>query len=494
MTENENTPEDPRLRKGRDSTRDSELRQTLVGMIVSDVEGLENDENVEIWEATQTPQPLQEKIVEKLIPVTRPRLPDEPAFLPGTPPDINATGLTWSFIEELILKHLFQGGTMRGTDIVYRTTLPQNIVEEALEHLRKQQYLEITGAARAGLGRSQMLLRMTQAGLDVCKTSLERDKYVGPAPVPWKYYLKAVSAQSIRSNHFRKEDLEPHFHDLVLDEGVFEAIGPAMNSGQSLFFHGPPGNGKTAICQRMTNCFGGDVFIPYAVLVDDFVIKIFDENLHKVSGTEDDPRLDSRWVRCKRPMVVVGGELLLADLELAYSEGVKFYEAPIQMKANNGLLLVDDFGRQKVSPRELLNRWIVPLESEIDFVSLHTGKKLQIPFDVFVVFSTNLDPKALVDDAFLRRVRYKLEVKRPSEILYKNIFAHECENQEIPWDGELFDYLINEHYKKSNRPMNACEPRDLLAQVRDLCAYNGFKPSLTKEIIDRVVANYFVRF
>ena len=192
--------------------------------------------------------------------------------------------------------------------------------------------------------------------------------------------------------------------------------------------------------------------------------------------------------------VVVGGELLLSDLELSYSESVKYYEAPIQMKANNGLLLVDDFGRQKVSPRELLNRWIVPLESEIDFVSLHTGKKLEIPFDVFVVFSTNLDPGDLVDDAFLRRVRYKLEVKRPDEHLFKNIFAHECDNQGIPWDSDMYEYLLTTHYKKSERPFNACEPRDLLSQVRDLCAYNGFAPTLTEEILDRVVANYFVSF
>lgn len=382
---------------------------------------------------------------------------------------------------------------MRGSEIMFRTALPSAIVEEVLERLRRQLYLEITGSARAGLGRSQMIFRMTQAGHDYCRVAMDRDKYVGPAPVPWKYYLKAVAAQSIRSNRFQKSDLEPHFSDLVLDEAVFDAIGPAMNSGRSLFFHGPPGNGKTSICQRMTNCFGGDVFIPYAVLIDDFVVKVFDENLHKASGNNDDPMLDQRWVRCKRPMVVVGGELLLSDLELSYSEGVKFYEAPIQMKANNGLLLVDDFGRQKVSPKDLLNRWIVPLESEIDFVSMHTGKKLEIPFDVFVVFSTNLDPKDLVDDAFLRRVRYKLEVKRPSEHLFKNIFAHELDKQGIEWDQKMFDYLLA-YYKKEKRPFNACEPRDLLSQVSDLCSYLGSPPSLSEELIDKVTANYFVRF
>ena len=268
-----------------------------------------------------------------------------------------------------------------------------------------------------------------------------------------------------------------------------------MNSGKALFFYGPPGNGKTAICQRMTDCFGGDVFVPHAIIVDDFVIKVLDETIHRPQPLRPgDPPLDGRWVRCHRPMVIVGGELTMEDLNLRYSSEVRYYEAPVQLKANNGMLLIDDFGRQTMSPKELLNRWIVPLESEFDFLAMHTGKKLQVPFDVFVVFSTNLDPKDLVDAAFLRRVRYKLEVSRPDEGLFTAIFEAECKKRGIPYEPGAVKYLVGQQYKPRNLPFNACEPRDLLAQVTDLCAYRGQPPMLTPDVLDRVCANYFVRF
>ncbi len=425
-------------------------------------------------------------------PVTRPRKADEPVFLPQPPHSVRDTGLSNSYLEELVLKHLFQGGDMSGGEITERVCLPSAIIEGIIERLRKMKLVDIRGSSHTGIGRSGMIIAMTDAGHKVCEHSMDRDQYVGPAPVPFSYYCQAVAAQTIRGNSLQKADIEPHFTDLVLRDEVYGAIGPAMNSGKALFFYGPPGNGKTAICQRMTNCFGGDVFVPHAIIVDDFVIKVFDETIHK--PVEHSGPLDERWVRCERPMVIVGGELTLDDLNLSYSEQVKYYEAPVQMKANCGMLLVDDFGRQTISPKALLNRWIVPLESEIDFLGMHTGKKLQIPFDVFVVFSTNLDPADLVDGAFLRRVRYKLEVSRPDESLYKEIFQAECKKQRVLWDEAKVDYLISKHYKKFNRPFNCCEPRDLLAQVQDLCAYQGIEAQMTENILDQVAANYFVKF
>ena len=433
-----------------------------------------------------------------MAPVRRPRKPDEPAFLPEPPRSVRATGLSHSYLEELVLKHLFQGGDLSGSQITNRTCLPSAIVEEVIERLRRMKLIDIKGSSRAGVGRSGMIIAMTDAGHNLCDHSMDRDQYVGPAPVPFSYYCQAVTAQTVRGNSLQRSDIEPSFEDLVLRDEVYDAIGPAMNSGKALFFYGPPGNGKTAICQRMTNCFGGDVFVPHAVIVDDFVIKVFDETIHipveQVEQVEHEAALDGRWVRCRRPMVIVGGELTLDDLNLSYSEQVKYYEAPVQMKANCGMLLVDDFGRQTVSPKALLNRWIVPLESEVDFLGMHTGKKLQIPFDVFVVFSTNLDPADLVDAAFLRRVRYKLEVGRPDAVLYREIFEAECRKQGVPWDPAMVDYLIREHYQKHARPFNCCEPRDLLAQVNDLSAYRGIQPVMTEEILDRVAANYFVKF
>jgi DNA-binding MarR family transcriptional regulator len=457
---------------------DGDITSTLVGMTPVGFE-----------EAEQRPET---RSVSSIQPVTRPRKPEEPAFLPEPPKTVRESGLSHSYLEELVLKHLFQGGDLSGSEITDRVRLPSAIVEEVIERLRKMKLIDIKGSRGTGIGRSGMIIAMTEAGHSLCQHSLERDQYVGAAPVPFAYYCQAVRAQTVRGNRLQRSDIEPHFADLVLRDEVFDAIGPAMNSGKALFFHGPPGNGKTAICQRMTDCFGGDVFVPHAVIVDDFVIKVFDETLHKKS--EHAGALDERWVRCRRPMVVVGGELTLEDLSLSYSEQVKYYEAPVQMKANCGMLLVDDFGRQTISPKALLNRWIVPLESEVDFLGMHTGKKLQVPFDVFVVFSTNLDPADLVDGAFLRRVRYKLEVSRPDAALFAEIFEAECGRVQIPFDPAMVDYLIAEHYQRAGRPFNCCEPRDLLAQVVDLSAYRGLAPVLSCEILDRVTANYFVRF
>ncbi|MBU1219396.1 ATPase [Myxococcota bacterium] len=494
-TDNNETNEHLRRRR---KPENPDARKTLVGMAMADIEEL-SAEIIELNEnETEIPAIVQGKTpAARLVPVTKPRRESEPAFLPYSPTNILSTGLTSSYIEELCLKHLFQGGGLRGNDLVSRIGLSPVIIEEVMEKLRRNKMVEITGSTGAGIGRSNMVWHLTNLGHDYISRILDRDMYIGPAPVPIKYYLQAVNAQTIRSNALRKDDLEPHFTDLVLRPSVFDAIGPAMNSGKALFFYGPPGNGKTAICERMTACFGGDIFIPFSVLVDDFVIKIFDENLHQpvsLSSDPNEPVLDRRWVKCRRPMVVVGGELEMSDMDLNYSEQVKYYEAPIQLKANNGMLLIDDFGRQRISPKELLNRWIVPLESEVDYLAMHTGKKLEVPFDVFVVFSTNLNPKDLVDDAFLRRVRYKLEVIRPDEGLFMEILRKECLKQRIPWSPDMVDYLVEYHYKRVKRPFNACEPRDLMSQVVDLSNYRGHEPVLQKEIIDKVVTNYFIKF
>jgi hypothetical protein len=446
-------------------------------------------------------EPVREAVRDSRRPAARPpaasTAADEPKarFWPAPPRNELETGLAGSAIEELILKHLFQASELRGTEVAHRTKLPTSIVDEALERMRRAKQVDIKGAGGGGIGRSAMIYVLAEAGQAVVRHALERDRYVGPAPVRFERYVESVGAQSIRGNQLRKADIARRFTDLVVKDDVFDAIGPAMNSGKALFFYGPPGNGKTAVCQRMTDCFGGDVFIPYAITVDDFVVKVFDDTVHKpVPLKEGEPGVDERWIRIKRPMLVVGGELTLEQLDLAYSSEVKFYEAPFQMKSNCGMLLVDDFGRQKVSPKDLLNRWIVPLESEFDFLTLHTGKKLKVPFDVFVVFSTNLDPQALVDQAFLRRVRYKLEVKRPEEPQYRAIFRAECRRRGIAEDPAMLDYLIQHHYKEAGRPMNACEPRDLLGQVVDLCAYLGEAPHLSEDVLDRVTKSYFVRF
>ncbi|AEI67484.1 hypothetical protein [Corallococcus macrosporus] len=416
-------------------------------------------------------------------------------FWPAQPRTLGETGLNTTFVEELVLKALFFSGEMRGMDIAARLQLPTALVDDVIEGLRRQKYIDIRGGGGSGVGKSTMIYQLTTFVTDMLRQVLDRNRYNGPAPVPFLEWAAAVKRQTVRGNRITRARMQDKFGDLIIKDYIFDGIGPAMNSGRAIFFYGPPGNGKTAICQGMVNCFDGDIFIPHAILIDDFVVRIFDANLHK--AVEDEPGMqpyDRRWVRCRRPLVVVGGELTLEMLDLVYSPEVKYYEAPFQMKASNGMLLIDDFGRQKVSPKDLLNRWIVPLESDIDMLTLHTGKKLQVPFDVFAAFSTNLDPSDLVDDAFLRRVRYKLEVQRPDEEQFHDIFQVMCRKRGVPYNAAAVDYLIDAHYRPVGRPFAACQPRDLLDQVIDMAHYQGQEPRLTTELLDSAVRGYFVRF
>jgi hypothetical protein len=414
-------------------------------------------------------------------------------FWPQQPRGLEETGLTATFVEELVLKAIFFAGEMRGMDIANRLQLPTALVDDIIEGLRRQKYVDIRGGGASGVGKSTMVYQLTTFVTDVLRQILDRNRYNGPAPVPFNEWAAAVKRQTVRGNRITRSRMEDKFGDLIIRDYIFDGIGPAMNSGRAIFFYGPPGNGKTAICQGMVNCFEGDIFIPHAILIDDFVVRLYDANIHK-AVEEDGSSYDRRWVRCRRPLVVVGGELTLEMLDLVYSPEVKYYEAPFQMKASNGMLLIDDFGRQKVSPKDLLNRWIVPLESDIDMLTLHTGKKVQVPFDVFAAFSTNLDPSALVDDAFLRRVRYKLEVQRPDEEQFHEIFQVICKKRGVPYDAGAVDYLIDTHYRPLGRPFAACQPRDLLDQVIDMARYHGEEPRMSPQLLDAAVRSYFVRF
>ncbi|RKG59805.1 ATPase [Corallococcus sp. AB011P] len=416
-------------------------------------------------------------------------------FWPAQPKTLQEAGLNATFVEELVLKAIFFAGEMRGMDVATRLQLPTTLVDEVIEGLRRQKYIDIRGGGGSGVGRSTMIYQLTTFVTDVLRQILDRNRYNGPAPVPFNEWVAAVKQQTVRGNRITRHRMQDKFGDLIIRDYIFDGIGPAMNSGRAIFFYGPPGNGKTAICQGMVNCYEGDIFVPHALLIDDFVVKMFDANIHR--AVEDEPGMpsyDRRWVRCRRPLVVVGGELTLEMLDLVYTPEVKYYEAPFQMKASNGMLLIDDFGRQKVSPKDLLNRWIVPLESDVDILTLHTGKKIQVPFDVFAAFSTNLDPSALVDDAFLRRVRYKLEVQRPDEEQFHEIFQVMCKKRGVPYDARAVDYLIDEHYRPNHRPFAACQPRDLLDQVIDMANYQGQTPRLDPALLDSAVRSYFVRF
>ncbi len=417
-----------------------------------------------------------------------------PRFFPPQPRTLAETGLTQTMIEELILKALFSTGEMRGSEIAQRICLPSVIVDDIIDGLRKQKFLDLKGGGM-GVGKSGLLFTLTTFATDTLRQIHDRNRYNGPAPVRMEDWFEAVKAQSLRGSRITRNRMEDKFGDLIIKDYVYDSLGPALNSGRAIFFYGAPGNGKTAICQSLIRCYEGDIYVPHALLVDDFIIRVFDPILHQQQQEEVGSHAhDNRWVRCARPLVVVGGELTLETLDLIYSPDVKYYEAPFQLKAMNGMLLIDDFGRQKVSPRDLLNRWIVPLENDVDYLTLHTGKKMQVPFDCFTAFSTNLNPAELVDDAFLRRVRYKLEVQAPDEDQFHQIWDLMCTKRNVPYEADVIQWLVDTHFTPMRRPFAACQPRDLLDQLIDIAHYRNQQPRLTVELLDVAVRNYFVKF
>jgi hypothetical protein len=429
--------------------------------------------------------------------------------LPPEPTSLAETGLSMGFLSELVLKHIYFAGMLSGQQLADALKLPfLNVVDGVLTFLKEEEYVDITGA-QGGFYERAFQYVITTKGRSKVHEVLDRSQYAGPAPVPFDAYIAAVKSQSVGSMVIDQVTIRKAFEGLVISEKLMDQIGPAANSARSLFLYGPPGNGKTTIAEGISRILQGNVIIPYAIEIDGQVIKVYDplnhETVEQPAQPEEDAfltpgmvpssstRKDLRWLLCRRPVVVVGGELILAQLELIFDPVAKVYEAPYQMKANGGLFLIDDFGRQQCRPQDLLNRWIVPLEKKIDYLALQTGKKLEIPFDVLIVFSTNLDPKQLVDDAFLRRIRHKIEVPNPSPNEYREIFRLVCKGKNIPYSDDGLRYLLQEHYIKINRDLRCCHPRDLCDQILDEAKYRSIPPTMTKELLDRACAAYFVK-
>ncbi|HEX2910238.1 MAG TPA: ATP-binding protein [Chloroflexia bacterium] len=415
------------------------------------------------------------------------------------PSSIPETELPTRLVGDLVMKCVYQYTVISAQKIADIIKLPYyGVVDSALNNLRKAELLEIGGSE--GLGEIAYQWVLTPKGRDRMRDILDHSSYLGPAPVSLDAYRRVSKAQSIGDIKVGPSQVKSVLADMVLGTDLLEAIGPAINTGRSMFLYGPAGNGKTMMSEHVAQLLGGDIYIPYAIEADGFVIKILDPNIHILSEDEGlrfdhsslDHRLDSRWVLCKRPSIVVGGELTLASLDLIFDEVAHYYEAPFQLKANGGMFLIDDFGRQQMRPRDLLNRWIVPLEKRIDYLTLRTGKKLEVPFDELIVFSTNLAPRDLVDEAFLRRIQNKIEVRNPSFEEYREILKRNCEQLGVPYTEEGAVYLMREHYVKAKRELRSCQPRDLLKQIIGFAAYQGVKPSLNKELIDYAVASYFV--
>jgi predicted ATPase with chaperone activity len=401
------------------------------------------------------------------------------------------------FLSDLALKTIYSVGELSGQDIAEQLRLPfSGVVEEALTFLKREQLVSITGSK--GFDERAFRYSIASAGIERVREALNRSQYVGPAPVTLEAYQRVMRSQTIGDVVVSREQVQNALSHLVVNSKMLMKIGPAVNSGRSIFLFGPPGNGKTVIAKAMASMLGGEIVIPYAVEVDGHIIKVFDELNHQAvedleaSSRSEGGRRDRRWIPIRRPVVVTGGELTLESLDLVYDDTSKFYEAPFQMKANGGMFLIDDFGRQQVRPRDLLNRWIVPLETRVDFLTLHTGKKVEIPFDQLIVFSTNIDPKALVDEAFLRRIRHKIEVGNPSEREFYDIFKRVAAERNVPFDQDGFMYLMREYYLKLKRELRAVHPRDIVDQIIDIAHYGGVEPALTEELIDQACSSYFV--
>ncbi len=418
-------------------------------------------------------------------------------FVPPAPRSLEETGISLGLLTDLALKILYYESELSGRELAAKMALPfPGIVDRILESLKRDKYCEVRGATgRGGLSEALYEYTLTTQGRGLAREALERSQYIGPAPVPLKHYYISVRKQGLKDVVVHQRQVRKALAHLVFSEKTFEQVGPAVNSGRSIFLFGYPGNGKTSIAEAIGRLLmEGDIFIPYAVEVEGQVIKVFDDVNHRPVEEKPQRGVDARWVKIRRPFIIVGGELTLEGLDLVYNTVNKYYEAPFQMKANGGIFLIDDFGRQQVRPEDLLNRWIVPLEKRIDFLTLHTGHKFEIPFEILIVFSTNLEPQELVDEAFLRRIRHKIEVHNPSWEEFAEIFKRVAAAKHIPFEEASLAYLIREHYIKAHRPPRACHPRDLLDQIIDIANYLSVSPTLSKELLDRAAQSYFVDF
>lgn len=429
--------------------------------------------------------------------------------MPMAPSSLEETGLSLGFICDLILKTLFTRGSMLGRELARLICLPFGILDHALAFLKAEKCIEITGGDMVGAVSYRFAL--TDFGRNRSRDALETNGYVGPAPVLLDEYVAQCMRQKVTGIPLTPEGLKSAFSHLVVRDEMLATIGPAIVSGKAVFVYGPPGTGKTSIARAVgtyMNQMGGEIYIPYAAMAEDGIITIYDPIVHQIVEAEDDigpnaqamvrrllneNTLDPRWVKIQRPCIITGGELNLEMLDLKASAAQNVYQMPLHIKANGGIFLIDDFGRQLVSPRELLNRWILPLEDRHDFLTLKSGKKFMVPFEQLIIFSTNLDPGDLVDDAFLRRMRHKIEINAPDRGVYEAIFNHHARRLGLNECPEAIDYLFDKFYNRGriSRPSDA---RDLLEIVISICRYNGEEPHLTRELIAEAARQFIVEF
>jgi predicted ATPase with chaperone activity len=433
--------------------------------------------------ATQTQQEVDPELLRQIL--------SNDSFLPTEPNSIQETGLSDSFVESLLLKHLNYRGASSGRLLADSVCLPFAIVPPVLESLRSRRLLSHAGPAPL----NDYTYLLTELGHEKAQAYIRQCGYAGPAPVPLAEYITSVNAQSISEEAPDRGRLLEACKDISVEPQLFDKLGPALNSCAGMFLYGSPGNGKSTLARHITACFGQHIWVPHAIIESGEIIKFFDSQFHRVvpRAAEGVVRttLDRRWVQVERPTVVVGGELTLDNLELRFNQSSNVCEAPLQMKSNCGCLLLDDFGRQRVAPADLLNRWIVPLETQHDFLTLPSGKKIQVPFEQLIIFSTNLEPEDLVDEAFLRRIPYKIHMTDPCDEEFHYLFKMYSGKFGCEYRKDVVNYLLETHYKKPGRRKRRCHARDLLLQIRNYCQYNLLELELLPEYFDKAVDTYF---
>ena len=419
-------------------------------------------------------------------------------FNVAQPRTLSETGLSDTLLIDLLCKHLYDAGSLDTARLIERMALSGPVLDELLAFLRKDGRIEVLGQASGGGGG--LRYGLTERGRGSARDALGRSGYIGPAPYPVERYRQLLRSQTIHHGGVTSKEMQGAFSGVVLHHGMLDQLGAALNSGRAIMIYGPAGTGKTFISSKLIRLFGESIWVPHAIAIGEAIIEVFDPQVHK-RADEEAPRPslrldqghDRRLLRCKRPVVVTGGELTMDQLDIRYDPFSRQYQAPLQLKASNGMFIIDDMGRQRMAPAELLNRWIVPMEEKKDFLNLGGGRHCELPFDLILVFSTNLNPLQLADEAFLRRIGYKLHFDYLTRGEYEQIWRQEVDKLGIPFDPLLLRYVIEGLHQPEKVPLAPCHPRDLLGMARDRQRYQGSSGPLTPQELEWAWRNYFVK-
>jgi predicted ATPase with chaperone activity len=423
--------------------------------------------------------------------------PDDLNPIPPMPESLDDTGISLALIEQLILKLLYFRGEVLGRDLASLLGLQYSLIDELLETLKRQHYVGIKKSL--GMGNSSGIFALTESGRNITREYLENNQYAGTIPVPLQQYAELVRRQRLAENWLTPDSLRRAFKHLVVEQDILARIGPAMNSNKSFLIYGQPGNGKTALAEALFRVETAPIYMPYAIECQGNIVQLYDPIYHqKIDDVDSDSvtldrdhGYDRRWFRCRRPFIITGGELGLDMLDLSFNKVSKVYDAPFQLKANNGIYLIDDFGRQKAAPAEILNRWIVPMERHVDYLSFQAGGKMTVPFEAFLIFSTNLRPDQLGDEAFLRRIQYKMFLRSPGRNEFVEIFERFAESRLLDYEPGVLDAFVDKHYVQGGKRYRRCHPRDVISHALDLINFESLPKELTLDVLDRAFDSCF---